>query len=328
MFAVYACQANAQNPLSSLITGERPDPSVPPGWVRVKMSAASLNSQDLGTLRGWGGLYGRPQVFPMILGCDGVGTLDDGTKVVIYPIIGDPDWRGLEIHDPNRRVLGERDQGTFADYIAVPQRNAVPLPEGISLISASVLGAAWLTAYRMLFTKSGLRSGQTMLVQGASGGVSTALIQLGRAAGMQVWVAGRTQEKLTLAKQIGAHRTFLSGETLPRRVDAAFDTVGAATWKHSTHSVRSGGTIVVCGAATGDQPGADLVHVFVEEINVRGVFAGTIDDLNDLMAFVVSAGIKPQVGHVLPMERAGEGFIALLEGRSLGKIVLTLNGLC
>jgi NADPH:quinone reductase-like Zn-dependent oxidoreductase len=321
MFAVFASSANAEDPLSSLVIGERPLPAIPTGWLRVKVSAAGLNPHDLGVLRGMVSLHGK-QEFPMILGCEGTGTLDDGTEVLIYPIINDPEWRGSDVNDPSRRAFGEMDQGTFAEYVVVPRRNALPLPKGLSSTAAAVLGASWLTAYRMLFRKSGLRPGQTMLVQGSAGGVSTALIQLGRAAGMQVWAAGRTEEKLLLAKRIGAHRTFLSGEPLPEKADAVFDTVGATTFRHSIQSVRSGGTVVICGASTGYQAEADLVHIFVEEISVRGVFAGTLDDLKDLMAFVVTAGIEPQVGRLLPMQQAKEGFRALLEGRILGKIVL------
>src|SRR5207245_1604854 len=118
----------------------------------------------------------EPISFPMILGNDGAGTLDDGTPVVIYPVLGSSDWRGDETLDPDWHILSEFVQGTFADYVAVPRRNAIPLPDGLSALHASVLGTAWLTAYRSLFTKSGLQAGQTLLVQGASGGMSTALI--------------------------------------------------------------------------------------------------------------------------------------------------------
>ena len=117
-------------------------------------------------------------------------------------------------------MLTERHQGSFAETVVVPRRNAIPRPTGLTAVQGAVMGTAWLTAYRMLFTKSGLQPGQTMLVQGASGGVSTALVQLGRAAGMRVWVTGRSEEKRALAERLGAHATFATGERLPGRVDA------------------------------------------------------------------------------------------------------------
>src|SRR5690349_18642411 len=151
MFAVYAAEPNADAPLDSLTVGERPDPEVPEGWVKVRVTAASLNMHDLWTLRGVGI---KPEQFPMILGCDGAGTLSDGTEVVLHSIIGDPSWSGDETLDPKRTLLTEKYQGAMADHVVVPKRNAIPKPEGITASQAAVMGTAWLTAYRMLFTKS------------------------------------------------------------------------------------------------------------------------------------------------------------------------------
>jgi NADPH:quinone reductase-like Zn-dependent oxidoreductase len=320
MFAVYAAEPNADAPLDSLTVGERPAPEVPDGWVEVTVTAASLNMHDLWTLRGVGI---KPDQFPMILGCDGAGTLPDGTEVVLHSVINEPTWRGDDTLDPKRTLLTEKYQGTFADTVAVPARTAVPRPSGLSPVQAAVMGTAWLTAYRMLFVKSGLRPGQTMLVQGASGGVATALVQLGRAAGMQVWVTGRTEEKRALADKLGAHATFPSGERLPGRVDAVFETVGEATWSHSMRSLKPGGTVVVCGSTSGPNPGADLQRLFFLQLRVVGSTMGTRDELADLLAFVASAGIAPEIGLELPMERAEEGFRAMLEGNTGGKIVFT-----
>jgi NADPH:quinone reductase-like Zn-dependent oxidoreductase len=323
MFAVYAEKPNAENPLAALVIGQRPEPVLAPGWVRVRVESASLNWHDLWTLMGLGAANGRPEVFPMILGSDGVGTLDDGTPVVLYPLMGDVDWRGDETLDPRRVVLSEDVQGTFADFVAVPRRNAVPLPAAIPRETASVLGAAWLTAYRMLFTKAQARPGQTILVQGASGGVATALIQLGRAAGLQVWVTGRGAAKRELAVQLGAHRTFESGEKLPRPVDAVFDLVGAATFAHSLQHVKTGGLIVIAGGASGFEAKLDIARIFIEQITITGSFDGTLDEFHALLDFVAHAGLVPYVGQVLPMERAAEGLSLMLQGRQAGKIVLT-----
>ena len=226
---------------------------------------------DIWTLRGVGI---SSDLFPMILGCDGTGTLEDSTEVVIHSIVTAPDWRGDETLDPKRTLLTEKFQGTFADVVLIPEGNAVPKPAGLSSTHAAVMGTAWLTAYRMLFVKSRIRPGQRMLVQGASGGVSTALIQLGRAAGMTVWATGRSDEKRALAERLGAHDTFEPGERLPDRVDAVFETVGEATWAHSMRSVRPGGAVICSGATSGSNPGAELQRLFFLQIRGRGVHHG------------------------------------------------------
>src|SRR5262245_48109925 len=204
MFAVYAAEPNQESALDALRVGERPDPEVPDGWVAVSVRAGSLNMHDLWTLRGVGI---KPDQFPMILGCDGAGVLADGSEVVLHSVVGDASVYGDETLDPKRTLLTEKHQGTFADTVIVPARNVLPKPSGLSFSEAACMGTAWLTAYRMLFTQSGLRPGQTMLVQGASGGVSTALVALGEAAGMRVWVTGRSEEKRALAERLGAHGT-------------------------------------------------------------------------------------------------------------------------
>jgi len=322
MFAVYCETPDNENPLSALMVGERPEPETPEGWVRVRVTHASLNRHDIFTLRGITG-QDTPIPFPMILGNDAVGVLDDGTPVVLYPLITAGDRTGDETLAPGWHVLSEKVQGTFADFVAVPRRNVLPLPDGLTPLHASVLGTAWLTAYRMIVTKSGLRAGQTMLVQGATGGVSTALIQIGRAAGMEVWATSRSVEGRELAARLGAHRVFRSGEPLPRKVNVAFDSAGQATWEHSMDSVRRGGTVVTMGVTTGRNVTLDLLPVIVNQLTVTGTIMGTLDEMRDLMRLMVSANIIPEIGSVLPMERAGEGFQAMVEGHMRGKTIFT-----
>src|SRR4051794_35293404 len=153
MRAAYATSPNADDPLASLEVGERPEPPETPGWVNVKVEAASLNRHDLWTLRGVGI---KPEQFPMTLGCDGAGTLPDGSDVVIYPVIS-PSTDGDETLDPRRTLLTEQHQGTCAEYVSVPARNVVPRPASMTSVQAATLGTSYLTAYRMLFTRSGLR---------------------------------------------------------------------------------------------------------------------------------------------------------------------------
>lgn len=320
MFAVYAAEPNPDDPLASLRAGDRPDPDVPDGFVPVTVRAASLNMHDIFTLRGVGI---KPDQFPMTLGCDGAGVLSDGSEVVIYPVVTTPGWTGDETLDPRRTLLTEKLQGTFADTVVVPERNVVPKPESLSFSESACMGTAWLTAYRMLFVKSQLRPGQTMLVQGASGGVATALVQLGRAAGMRVWVTGRTEGKRELARTLGAHETFESGARLPERVDAVFETVGKATWSHSAKSLKPGGIIVICGATSGDADKAELQRLFFLQLRMVGSTMGTRQELADLLSFLDVTGIRPQIGTELPMTDAEQGFKSMLDGQTAGKIVFT-----
>jgi NADPH:quinone reductase-like Zn-dependent oxidoreductase len=320
MFAVYAAEPNADAPLKSLVVGERPDPEVPAGHVAVDVKAASVNMHDLWTLRGVGI---KADQFPMILGCDGAGTLEDGSPVVIHSVVVTPGWTGDETLDPRRTMLTERYQGTFAERVVLPERNVIAKPDTLSFAEAATMGVAWLTAYRMLFVKSGLRPGQTMLIQGASGGVSTALVQLGKAAGMRVWVTGRSEDKRALAAELGADETFESGARLPERVDAVFETVGKATWSHSIKSLKPGGTVVVSGATSGDADAAELQRIFFLQMRIVGSTMGTKDELADLLAFCQQAGIKPQIGTELPMDEADAALRAMESGETAGKIVLT-----
>ena len=324
MLAAYADAPNYDDPLAALKVGDHPDPVVPEGWVRIKMAAASLNWHDLWALRGMGSHWGRPERFPIVLGCDGAGRLDDGTPVIIYPIIGNPNWKGDETLDPDREVLSERYNGMMAEYTVAPARNVIPFSEGLSFPAAALMGASWMTAYRMLFIKSDLKPGQSMLVQGAAGGVSTALIELGRAAGMEVWAAGRSEEKRALAKRLGAHHTIESGAKLPVQVDAVLDTVGEATWEHSIASVRTGGTIVTCGMSGGAVGKTDIPRIWIEQINIRGTFNGTLQELRDLVSFVVLHKLNPYVGSLFPLKRTEEALRKLADGKQLGKIVLEI----
>lgn len=320
MFAVYADQPHQDAPLDGLVVGERPDPEVPDGWVSVNVKAASLNMHDVWTLRGVGI---KAEQFPMVLGMDAAGTLDDGSEVVVYPVVNAPGWSGDQTLDPRRTLLTEHHQGTFADKVVVPKANVLPKPAGLSFAEAACLGTAWLTAYRMLFTKSDLRPGQTMLVQGASGGVSTALIALGKAAGIRVWCTGTTPEKRQLATDLGADEVFESGARLPERVPVVFDSVGKATWSHSIKSLQPGGAVVTCGATTGEPESAELTRIFFLQLRVIGSTMGTRAEFADLLSFAAQTGIHPAIGQELPMEQAPDAFGAMIDGRTGGKIVLT-----
>src|SRR5918911_554998 len=321
MLAAFVSKPAPKDPLAVLEIGERPDPDVPDGWTTVQVMAVSLNHHDLFSLQG----VGLPQErMPMILGTDAAGLDEDGNEVVVHGVVASAGWTGDETLDPKRTLFSELHQGTMAERVAVPGRNLVPKPAELSFAEAACLPTAWLTAYRMLFVKSGLRPGQTVLVQGASGGVATALIVLGRAAGYRMWVTGRSEEKRSAALALGADQAFESGARLPERVDGVMETVGEATWSHSIRSLRPGGVLVTCGATTGYDPGAELNRVFFTQLSVVGSTMGTLAEFEDLIEMCRVTGVRPQIDVELPLAQAREGFQRMLEGRPAGKIVFTL----
>ncbi len=321
MLAAFASKIDPEDPLGGLEIGERPDPEVPDGWTVVTVKAASLNHHDLWSLRG----VGLPsERLPMILGCDAAGIDQDGNEVLVHAVISDPDWRGDETLDPKRSLLSEKHQGTFAEKVAVPRRNVLPKPPELSFEQAACLPTAWLTAYRMLFTRGHVVPGATVLIQGAGGGVATALTVLGGAAGARVWVTARSEEKRAQALELGADQAFASGARLPERVDAVMETVGQATWAQSIRALKPGGTLVVSGATTGEAPPAELTRVFFLQLSVVGSTMGTRDELERLTRFCVERGVRPVIDRTLPLAQAREAFEAMLAGTLVGKIVFTV----
>ncbi|MFC1417315.1 zinc-binding dehydrogenase [Streptacidiphilus cavernicola] len=317
MFAAYAARIDADDPLSGLELGERPEPEPRPGWSTVTVKAASLNHHDLWSLRGVGLPPGK---LPMILGCDAAGVDQDGNEVVLHSVVGQT-GHGVGPDEP-RSILTEHYQGTFAQQVSVPTWNLLPKPAELSFEQAACLPTAWLTAYRMLFTNAGVKPGATVLVQGAGGGVATALIVLGRAAGLRMWATSRDEAKAARAIELGADQVFGSGARLPERVDAVMETVGAATWAHSVKSLKPGGTIVISGATSGANPPAELTRIFFLELKVVGSTMGTKDELAGLLQLCASTGIRPVIDSVLPLAEAREGFARLERGDVFGKIVL------
>ncbi|GAA4312383.1 zinc-binding dehydrogenase [Klenkia terrae] len=322
MLAAFVSSPSTDDPLSVLEVGERPAPEARDGWVVVDVKAASLNHHDLFSLRG----VGLPaERMPMTLGCDAAGTDPDGNEVLVHAVItGTPGWSGDETLDPKRSLLSELHQGTLAEQVLVPAANVLPKPAELSFAEAACLPTAWLTAYRMLFTKAGLQPGQTVLVQGASGGVATALTALGRAAGYRMWVTGRSEEKRAAALALGADQAFETGARLPERVDAVMETVGKATWSHSVKSLKPGGVIVTSGATTGFDPSAELNRVFFTQLRVEGSTMGTRTELQQLVQLCATTGLRPQIDVELPLADARDGFERMLEGRTNGKIVFTV----
>ncbi|MEU8250531.1 zinc-binding dehydrogenase [Nonomuraea sp. NPDC048916] len=318
MFAVTATQTDPDNPLAGLTLGERPEPQVPDGWTTVSVRAAALNHHDLWTLKGVGIRQDR---LPIVLGCDAAGVDEEGNEVIVHSVIG---TGADETLDPKRTLLSEVHDGTFAERVAVPRRNLVPKPAALTFEQAACLPTAWLTAYRMLFDKAGLQPGATVLVQGAGGGVATALIALGRAGGYRIWATSRSAGKREQALKLGADQVFETGARLPERVDAVMETVGQATWDHSLKSLKPGGRIVVSGATSGAVPSADLNRVFFLQLSVVGSTMGTRDQLRRLAVFLEQTGVRPAIDRTMPLTEARDGFAAMHEGGLFGKIVFTV----
>ena len=320
MLAAYAVRADAEKPLNALAIGDIEPPNAPAGWVRVQVKAAALNHHDIWSLRGVGL---RSDRLPMILGCDAAGVTADGREVIIHAVINSPDFVGSDAtYDPQRSLLSERYPGAFASYVWVPAANVVDKPAELSFPEAACLPTAWLTAYRMLFGQSGARPGDIVLVQGAGGGVATALIALGRQAGMRVWVTSRDEARRARAVDLGAHQAFPSGARLPERVDAVMDSVGAATWSHSINVLKPGGTLVICGATSGDNPAkAELTKIFFKPVRVIGSVLGTREELISLVQMLVATGVRPQIDRILPLPDAAAGFAAMIAGDHFGKII-------
>lgn len=320
MLAAYATGVSASDPMSCLAIGDVAEAPVPAGWVTVNVRAASLNHHDVWSLKGQGLSAERT---PMVLGSDAAGVTDDGREVLVHAVVGDVEaGHGDETLDPRRSLLSEVYPGTLAERVRVPARNLVDKPAEISFEEAACLPTAWLTAYRMIASKSATQPGDTILVQGAGGGVSTALIVLGRALGRRVWVTSRDEDKRAWAIDLGADQAFEPGARLPERVSAVMETVGEATWSHSLKALRPGGRIVVSGATSGPNPPADLNRVFFLQLSIVGSTMGSLEDLRELTQLLVGTGVRPVIDRVLPLADAREAFEAMNEGTVRGKLVL------
>ena len=319
MLAVVAAHLDPADPLSGLEVRQVDRPTAREHWSVVDIRAASLNHHDLWSLQG----VGLPEsALPMVLGTDAAGFTADGQEVVVHAVIG---ANGHGVGPQERRsLLSEHYPGTLAEQVAVPTWNLVAKPAELSFEEAACLPTAWLTAYRALFTTAALAPGDRLLVQGAGGGVASAAIALGAAAGLDVVATSRHADKRDRALALGAVAAVEHGARLPFRADAVLETVGAATWSHSMRSVRPGGVVVVAGATSGDASPAELTRLFFTEITVAGVTMGEKDDFEALLRFLVRTGLRPTIDMTVPLPRAAEAFARLASGEQFGKVVVTV----
>jgi len=325
MFAVYAHSVNPDNPLDALTVGEIPEPETPQEWVTVNVKSASLNHHDVWSLKGQALKADR---VPMILGSDAAGVTDDGREVVVHAVIGDSHTSDGKVFDEtldvHRTLLSELYPGTLAERVRVPAQNLLDKPASISFEEASCLPTAYLTAYRMLAKRSNTQPGDTVLIQGAGGGVATAAIILAKALGLNVWATSRDENKRAFATGLGADQVFESNAKLPGKVDAVIETVGEATWSHSLRSLRPGGTIVVSGATSGAMPPADLNRVFFLQLSINGSTMGSRSDLVELLELMERTKTRPVIDRVMPIQQARVAFESMLHGDVQGKLVLNI----
>jgi NADPH:quinone reductase-like Zn-dependent oxidoreductase len=345
MLAAYASAVGGDDPLANLTVGDLPAPQPRPGWARVRVRAASLNHHDIWTLRG---VSSAPVTPPQILGCDAAGEVDSyggetasgtpavGARVVVYPIItcgrcpaclADEPLGCRSFHMLSEGALA----GGLAEYVEIPATNLVVLPDQVSFADAACLPTAYLTAYRALFVRAGLRPGMSVLVQGASGGVATACILLGRLAGITVYATSRDEAKRAFAVDLGAEAAFpveretaraVVGATGGIGVDAVVDTVGEPTWDLSLRAVRPGGVIVVPGATGGPNPPAQLNRIFFRSLTVAGTTMGTRGELRRLVDLVATGALRPLISSTRPLRDAATAFAEMADGDLRGKLVL------
>src|SRR4051794_21411671 len=298
----------------------RPEPG--PGQVPVRLAATTVNMHDIWTLRGVGV---RPEQFPLVLGCDIVGWDTDGNEVMVTGAFGDPDAGfGDETLDPHRSLVSEDLPGSFAEWTIVPARNVIPKPAWLSFHEAACLNVGWTTTFRLLFTRGRAQPGETVLVQGAGGGVSTAAIAMARAAGLRVIATSRSEEKRKAALDLGAHIAVPSGERLPEPVDLVVETVGAATWEHSLRSVRPGGRVLVAGATTGSTVELPLNRVFYRQVSIIGSTAATRSETLQMLRFLDATGLRPVIDSVFPFDEIHAAFARLEEPDLFGKVVVDI----
>lgn len=345
MRAAYAKAMGGDAPLDNLEVGELPQPEPGPGQVRVRVEAATLNHHDLFTLRGQ---VGTPITFPRILGCDAAGVAESygpgqpagapevGSAVVLYPVAPCGQCEACLTGDESLcrefGMLSDKVDGTLAEYVVLPATHVLPRPAHLSAAAAAALGTTYLTAYRALFTRAGLKPGDSLLVQGASGGLATAAIQLARVAGLTVYATSRDEGKRQRAVDAGAHEALATegagravlGLTGGRGVDCVLDSVGEATWRESLRAVRSGGSVVVPGATAGANPPADLNRVFWRQLSIVGSSMGSLAEMRALVRLVAATGLRPVLDETFPLTETRTALARMEAGQHTGKIVIAV----
>lgn len=319
-----------------------PIPEPAAGEVRVKVDASAINHLDLWVRRG------LPIETPMphIGGSDIAGVVDAvgpgvqsvplGTRVVVDPSLG-YDWydgqdRGESFDEPPLRLIGEHTQGGFAEFAVAPAANLLEVPHDFELTDAAAAGMVFVTAWRALINRGALRPGERVLVTGASGGVGTAAIQIAVRAGAKVYAVTAGQEKVRMAREIGAHvvydrhRVDFSREvwrdTHKRGVHLVFDTVGEFVWPQCLRALSPGGRLVTSGATTGSRGITEIRLVFWKQLSILGSTMGSPAEFRKVMRLVFDGSLRPVIQEVLSLAEARRAHELLESGKVFGKLVI------
>ncbi len=320
-----------------------PEPAGDEVLVRVK--ATALNYLDVFVREGWPGL--RLEM-PHWSGSDVAGEIAKigndvtgwslGQRVVIDPgIVTRTDEftrRGEQSISPGYTILGEDIRGGHAEFVAVPARNLVAMPEGWDFQQAAAPLLVALTAWRMLIHRARLRAGESVLVIGAGGGVNSMAIQIAKFAGARVYALTSSEEKMEKARELGADLVInyrddpnwskaIYGITGRRGVDVVVDNVGQATLTQSMRAVARGGRIVIVGNTSGPRAEIDIRYIFAKQISIIGSTMGNHQDFRDVMELLWAGKLQPVVDRVLPLSEGRKAFKILESGDKFGKIVLT-----
>ena len=312
----------------------------------VKLRAASLNHIDIWNRRG---LTGVKIAFPHILGGDGAGTVAElgaqvnnikvGDAVCLYPPrgCGRCEFCAIdrELMCLHLRVLGERDDGTYAEYVRVPARNCFPVPAGMSFEEAAAFPLVYVTVWRMLQTNARLKPGEHLLILGIGGGVATAALQLAASVGAHILVTSSSDEKLDKARSLGAEHGInyrkadfvqeVRRITAKRGVDVVLDCVGGDSWAKSLASLAKGGRLVTCGATTGAHPATDIQRIFWNHLKIFGSTLGDRAEFRDVLNFMTASRTKPVIDRVFPLRDAASAQRRMDEGKQFGKLVLRMD---
>ena len=314
--------------------------------VIVKLKAAAVNRVDLAVRSG---VNGEGLSAPRTLGADGAGTVFAagpevrnvklGDAVCLYPIYGCGACQFCVVEQESlcrqRHLLGERDNGTYAEFVRVPARNCFAMPGAFSFEEAAAFPLVYVTAWRMLITQARLKPGESVLIVGAGGGIATAALQIASATGARVIVTSGNEEKLLSAGKFGAehgihcHRSQFAKAvrdyTGKRGVDVVVNCVGGASWAESLASLARGGRLGTCGAVAGPQPKTDLRRVFWNHLSLYAANSGTRQEFLQVLNFFAASRRVPIMDQVFPLKDAGAAHRRLENRKQFGKIVLRMD---
>jgi zinc-binding alcohol dehydrogenase/oxidoreductase len=306
--------------------GEFADPPARPGWVTVALRASALNWHDVLVRQG---RYSSP--LPHIIGADGAGVrTDTGEEVVILPSLN---WGDRDDAPGNSwEILGDRTPGTYAELVSVPADCLAPKPRGLNWAEAAALPLVGVTTYRALFVRGRLRSGESMLVIGAGGGIATMAIALAVAADVGITVTSSSAETIDRAVSAGARGGVPHNEPgWPEHAramspnesgfDLVLDPVGR--WSESVRALRPGGRLVVLGANAAQTAPMDVRSFYFGQFDLLGTTMGSSRDFAGLLRMIDRCSVRaPVIDREFPLDRAAEAHEHLERGRTFGKCVL------